>query len=107
MASALLMPRLAAWLLDRGADANAQAEDGTTPLDMAGQRCDAAEKVEKTDGIVGLLRDRGAELTARSAVILGDENVLRSRHQEEDLLTPRDDRAGCSGSRWIATGLRF
>jgi hypothetical protein len=62
-----------------------------------GQRCDAAEKAEKTDGIVGLLRDRGAGLTARSAVILGDENVLRSRHQEEDLVTPRDDRGWLLG----------
>jgi ankyrin repeat protein len=39
-----------------------------------------------------LLRGRGAELTARSAVILGDEAFLRRRAAEEDLMTPRDHR---------------
>jgi ankyrin repeat protein len=97
MASGLLLPALAAWLLDQGADANAQAEDGVTPLDMAGQRCSAAERAEKMESLVKLLRARGAELTARSAVILGDEDLLRSRHRVEDLVTPRDDRGWLLG----------
>ncbi len=39
-----------------------------------------------------LLRERGAELTARSAVILGDREFLRRTHTEDDLVTPQDDR---------------
>ena len=92
MASALLLPRVVAWLLHHGANVNVRAKDGSTPLDVAGQRCGAAKRSEAMAGIVGLLRERGAELTARSAVILGDENFLRSRHREEDLVTPRDER---------------
>jgi hypothetical protein len=36
IASALLFPRAAAWLLDHGANVNEPADDGSTPLDAAG-----------------------------------------------------------------------
>jgi ankyrin repeat protein len=39
-----------------------------------------------------LLRGRGAELTARSAVIVGDDEFLRRKAAEDDLITPQDDR---------------
>jgi ankyrin repeat protein len=92
LVSALLFPRLAAWLLDHGADVNARAADGSTPLDVAGMLCDATRQANGVTAMVGLLRSRGAELTARSAVILGDEAFLRARHAAGDLLTPQDDR---------------
>jgi len=42
--------------------------------------------------VARLLRGRGAELTVRSAVILGEEAFLRRKAAEEDLIAPRDDR---------------
>lgn len=39
-----------------------------------------------------LLRGRNVQLTARSAVILGDVSALRKIAAAEDLITPRDDR---------------
>ncbi len=91
VASVLLFRRMAAWLLDHGADANRRAKDGSTPLDVAGQRCVASEREEGLAAVVGRLRERGAELTARSAVILGDADFLRARHAEGALATPLDD----------------
>jgi ankyrin repeat protein len=41
---------------------------------------------------VQLLRARGGELTPRSAVILGDEELLRSLHAQGTLADPQDDR---------------
>jgi ankyrin repeat protein len=92
LASALLFRRIGAWLLDHGANVNARTADGATPLDVAGMLCDATKRLKATGAMVELLRSRGAELTARSAVILGDEAFLRTRHAAGDLLTPQDDR---------------
>jgi ankyrin repeat protein len=39
-----------------------------------------------------LLLERGASLTPRAAVVLGDPEFLRRKHAEEDIVTPRDDR---------------
>jgi ankyrin repeat protein len=92
LASALLLPRVAAWLLDHGADVNGRANDGATPLDVAGHHCDPTDRAEGVAAMARLLRERGAELTARSAVILGDREFLRRTHTEDDLVTPQDDR---------------
>jgi ankyrin repeat protein len=89
-ASARLLKRLAAWLLDHGAGANQRAQDGSTPLDVAGRRSDARERKEKLASLVDLLRKKDAELTVRSAVILGDVDFLRARHAEGSLTTPLD-----------------
>ena len=75
---------MAAWLLDHSANVNAAAKDGSTPLDVVGLTGD------ETTGLIALLRARGAELTARSAVILGDEEFLRARHTQGDLAKPQD-----------------
>jgi ankyrin repeat protein len=91
LVSALLFRRIAAWLLDHGADVNAQADDGMTPLDVAGMLRNAAERAQGRAAIVELLHRRGAELTPRSAVMLGDEAFLRARHAAGELLTPQDD----------------
>ncbi|MBI2688813.1 MAG: ankyrin repeat domain-containing protein [Acidobacteria bacterium] len=78
-ASTLGLPRVASWLLDHGADVNAQAKDGATPLDVAGDSDTAAFLVQ-----------RGAKMTPRSAVVLGDAGYLRARHAASDLITPQD-----------------
>lgn len=91
VASALLFKRMVLWLLDHGADVNRRAKGGCTPLDVVGRRCDAGERTEALAWVAGLLRERGAELTARSAVILGDADFLRARHAEGALATPLDD----------------
>ena len=56
------------------------------------RRCDPADRAERMAGMVRLLRGRGAELTARSAVIAGDKEFLCRKAAEDDLITPRDDR---------------
>ena len=71
------MPLVAAWLLDHGADVNAEAKDGSTPLDAGGAK------------MAALLRERGARMTVRAAVMLGDIKFLETA---PDLVTPRDDR---------------
>jgi ankyrin repeat protein len=80
-ASANSLERVAAWLVEHGANVNARSSDGSTPLEMAG-----------SPEMVQLLRARGGELTPRSAVILGDEELLRSLHAQGTLADPQDDR---------------
>jgi ankyrin repeat protein len=93
VASAFLLPRMAIWLLDRGADPNRQAHEGWTPLDVVGKRSGHGDPNDSPEAmaIVRLLRSRGAEMTARSAVILGDEASLRGLAAQQDLVTPRDE----------------
>ncbi len=88
VASATLHKRLAVRLLDRGADVNWADKHGLTPLEALGRRCGAAEKAERLTTVAELLRARGAALTPRSAVILGDAEFLRTRRAEHaELLT--------------------
>jgi ankyrin repeat protein len=97
VASAMLLRRAALWLLDHAADVNARAKDGSTPLDVVGRGCTAAKRATALATVAKLLRDRGAALTARSAVILGDEAFLRARHGEGALTIPLDDRGWLLG----------
>jgi ankyrin repeat protein len=78
MAAGRGMRRVAAWALDHGGDVNAASADGSTALDLAGRE------------MAEWLRARGAEMTTRGAVILGDLEFLRAKPDE--LLQPRDDR---------------
>ena len=75
--------------------------DSVSPLDVAGSggglTCYPGVHSDPNEsagarGMIRLLRERGAKLTARSAVILGDEASLRKISAEEDVITPRDDR---------------
>lgn len=75
--------QVAGWLLDHGADPDAQDEHGAVPLDLLGEG-DGASPLSR------MLMDRGAKMTLRSAVILGDIDFLKKRHAEEDIVTPRD-----------------
>jgi ankyrin repeat protein len=91
VASTRLLPRTVAWLLDRGADVNARAANGSTPLDVVGLACETGERAAAMRSVVHLLRGRGSALTARSAVILGDAEFLRARLAEGGLAAPQDD----------------
>jgi ankyrin repeat protein len=83
-----LLPRVAAWLLDHGVDVNLRSDDESSPLDVVGMFRSGQDK----DAMIALLLRRGVEITARSAVILGDIDRLRRIASNEDLVTPRDDR---------------
>lgn len=98
MASAMLVPGVTTWLLDHGADVNRRATDGFTPLDLVGRWSSASERTERLAGVARLLRERGAQLTARSAVILADEAFLRAQHAQATLAAaPPDDHGGLLG----------
>src|SRR5262249_20658510 len=85
-ASALLLRRVAAWLLDHGADPNRSGNNGMSPLDVAG-RFGGHEREQDITSMAQLLRARGAVLSPRSAVILEDEEFLQ---KQPDLVAPRD-----------------
>jgi ankyrin repeat protein len=97
MASARLMPRAAAWLVAHGASVSGHSDDGSTPLDVVGIHCDESARGERLAATARVLREHGAEMTARFAVITGDAELLRRRAAEEDLVTPRDDRGWLLG----------
>ena len=92
LSSAMLMSRAAKWLLDHGANVNELAADGSAPLDLAGLHCNPNDSAQGVLAMARLFRGRNADLTARSAVILGDVAALRKMAAGEDLITPRDDR---------------
>ncbi len=95
-AAARLSERLVKWLLEHGADANARRQDGQTPLDRAAQaRGHApANLAERFAAVASLLRQHGGELTARSAVALGEVDWLRARHAEGVLANPIESAGG-------------
>jgi ankyrin repeat protein len=86
-AAAFLLQPMAAWLLDRGADANALNRIGNTPLDVVGcaRSFGTAEQVA---AMTELLLARGAERTARWALTTGNAEWLRARHAEGTLGQP-------------------
>lgn len=95
-AAALLSERLVKWLLEQGADANARRQDGQTPLDRAAQARGQtpANLAERFAVIASLLRQHGGELTARSAVALGEADWLRARHAQGTLSNPIEPAGG-------------
>jgi ankyrin repeat protein len=88
-----LNPRLVAWLLDHGAEADPLARDDLTPLDLA-----AHGSADDTSGpfaaVAAALLGRGAALTAPAAVALGDAGWLRARNAEAPLVNPIEDSGG-------------
>jgi ankyrin repeat protein len=80
-AAAVLNGRLVAWLLDHGADANRPGPGGRMPLDLAdGRGWRRATGLDQYAAVAAMLRARGAELTPRSAVALGEAAWLRAQH---------------------------
>ncbi|HET9270343.1 MAG TPA: ankyrin repeat domain-containing protein, partial [Vicinamibacterales bacterium] len=71
LAAARLMPRLAAWLLARGADVHRRSGPGFTPIDMLG-RWPIAHPHDRLQEISQLLLRHGAERTAFWAVAMND-----------------------------------
>lgn len=88
-------PEMVAWLLDRGAPVDALDGHGQTPLDTAARvagwsahgrdfsylensHLDPSRFLETAR----LFRARGAELTSRAAVALGDVDAVRRLHRE-------------------------
>ena len=55
IAAARLLPRVATWLLDHGADVNVQAADQSTPLEVAGILCNPNHRAEGVAEMTRLL----------------------------------------------------
>jgi ankyrin repeat protein len=110
VAACALNPEMIAWLLDHGANVNAEAPydlpygyseataTGKTPLDYAaivagwsshGRHFTFMETAHKPpavfDETVRILRDRGARLTPRAAVAIGDQQAVRQMHDAGQL----------------------
>ncbi len=104
-------PEMVAWLLDHGANVNAEAPfdlpygfseataTGKTPLDYAaivagwsshGRHFTFMETAHRPpavfDETVRILRDRGARLTPRAAVAIGDQQAVRQMHAAGQLI---------------------
>lgn len=91
-AAAVLNERIVAWLLDHGSEVNRRGKEGRTPLDLAaaGRGRRNAGGAEQFAAVARMLRRRGGDLTARSAVALGEADWLRARHTEGALVNPID-----------------
>jgi hypothetical protein len=112
LAAHTLNARLVSWLLDQGADVAARGRvhpfddieqrtrggAGETPLDAAacsaGQWGEGADTAARFPVVADLLVKRGAELTARAAVALGNAEWLRARHAEGTLINRIDESGG-------------
>jgi ankyrin repeat protein len=89
-AAVRLWPRLAAWLLDNGADPNARTSDGEAARDLIGREETTENADARKTAIAALLRGHDDETTARDAIATGDVALLRTRHAEGRL----DDQRG-------------
>jgi ankyrin repeat protein len=69
---------LLSWLLERGASVHKQDLNGLTALDRVALAADpCAQNVQRIPAIARLLLERGADLTIRAAVALGDATRIR------------------------------
>jgi ankyrin repeat protein len=67
-------PELVAWLLERRANVHKKDPAGLTPLDYAALGADSRnDAARRLPAVAKMLLERGAELTVRGAVALGDE----------------------------------
>jgi len=90
-AAGMLHTRVVQWLLGHGAEVNRRARGDWTPLDYAasGSAWDKDGGAERFEIVAKVLRRAGAELSAVSAVALGEARWLRARHAEGKLATAR------------------
>ncbi len=86
-AAAALDESMVLWLLDRGADPGARGPGGRVPLDVLDGRSlhDAPDR-ETYGAVARLLLARGAAMSPRIAVALGDAEWLRARHAAGELV---------------------
>jgi ankyrin repeat protein len=95
VAAAMLWTDVVAWLLDRGADVIARIENGPFPMDaIASGRWVKNPTIERIATVASMLRSRGAPLTPRAAVILGEADWLRAQHAEGKLENVIGDSGG-------------
>ena len=95
VAAAARSEALVRWLVAHGADVNRRGPRDRTPLDRAvGNPWRNGGSVKPLEALAGVLREHGAELTARSAVALGEAAWLRARHVEGALANPIEDWGG-------------
>lgn len=99
LAAQTLNARLVAWLLDHGADVMGRARRGQTPLDAAALWSgrvwgEVGDSGERFAAVAHILLERGAELTARAAVALGNADWLRAKHAEGTLINPIEESGG-------------
>ncbi len=87
-AAAMLWERVAVWLLEHGYDVNWRGESGWTALEIVAGAWRDAYPLDRLVRMADLLRSRGAELTPRAAVALGEADWLRARHAEGALANP-------------------
>jgi ankyrin repeat protein len=89
-AAALLLERMASWLIAHGADVNAHSNSGESPLDVAGcgRGPGKTGSPEQVRGMMDLLLAHGARHTPRWAVMTGDSEWPRTRHAEATLGDP-------------------
>ena len=78
------MVRLASWLLDHGYDVNRRSGDYGPPLDMTAG-CAPYFSFDRARNMAAWLLERGAEMTPRAAVMLGELDWLRARQAEGKL----------------------
>ena len=90
-AAVRLWPQLAAWLLDHGADVRGRTRGGDTPLDLLGDDTDATavDRPRLLTKLAEMLLGRGADRTARWAIVANDANWLQRRHAEGALSNQR------------------
>lgn len=99
VAAKTLNARLVTWLLDHGANAAALAKlshpraPEYTPLDLAAH-WSSAGAAQPFAEVAAILLRRGAPMTPRAAVALGDGNWLRARHAGGALVNEIDDSGG-------------
>jgi len=92
-AARMLNAQIVEWLLDHGSDATARGWHDFTPLDLAAHFSGDGNS-ERFAGIARMLLGKGAALTARAAVAMGNTEWLRERHAEGALKNPIEDTGG-------------
>lgn len=81
VAAGALNAKLVAWLAERGANVSKADLKGLLPMDRAVLAGDGA-RVDAVRTVVERLRGRGAALTARAAVALGDVDAVKAQSRE-------------------------
>jgi ankyrin repeat protein len=94
----MLSDRLVSWLIDRGADVSDRAgRDQVTPLDATIQwlfHGERADRLDRFSSVTSHLLARGAAMTSRAAVALGDAEWLRAQHAVGLLTNPIEESGG-------------
>ncbi len=89
VAAAMLNEGLVRWLLEGDAQVARRGKHGQTALDLAATaRRLGSGGQSRFANVARMLRGRGAELSAASAVALGEADWLRARHAEGALGNP-------------------